>query len=89
MQDDVPNHPIFREEVLALLKRHGFEIGKGTLNKICAPGCDPDLRERYGAGPPVVDLWPIGRGRNRFRPRYDPLGSLNWAKSLLQPPLTT
>lgn len=79
----------FREDLRRFLKERGFNIAKGTLNKICAPNCDPATRERYNGGPPVAGLWPTGRGRNKYRPLYNFADGLNWAKSLLQLPLTT
>lgn len=79
----------YREELRTYLKQHGFEIGKGTLDKICAPRCDPELRDRYNGGPPIAGLWPTGRGRNKYRPVYDFTACLNWARSLLKAPAVT
>jgi hypothetical protein len=73
----------FRDDLREFLKEHGFNIAKGTLNKICAPDCDPALRERYNGGPPIAGLWPVARGRNKYRPIYNFAESLNWARSLL------
>jgi hypothetical protein len=64
------------------LKNHGCTVGYSTFVKICAPSCDPVVRERY-KGPPPIAAYVPGPGRNGLRPLYDPASLLAWANSLL------
>jgi hypothetical protein len=63
-----------RDELHALLRECGFPIGRGTLDKLCAPSC--------GEGPPVAATWP---GRRYDRPLYDPAAAIAWAENRLKP----
>jgi hypothetical protein len=86
--DKLPNAQGYREDLRAYLAQEGFKFPKGTFNNISAPGCDPELSERYNGGPPIEGLLPNGRGRNKYRPIYNFSKGLNWARSLLKAPVT-
>jgi hypothetical protein len=78
--------PLFaRRPAIRFLHQQGFPIGSSTFDKICAPSCDPILRERYKGGPPVAAYVP-GPGRTGLRPMYEPAALLAWANSLLVKP---
>jgi hypothetical protein len=76
---DLPTRPVTRDELYTLLREHGIPIGRSTLDKMCMPS--------RGEGPPVAAWWP-GRGKNQYRPLYDPTAALNWARGLLKAPVT-
>ncbi len=68
------NEPLLtRKQVHELLVRHGFPIGRSSLDKACAP--------IVGKGPPVAGWWP---GRGGDRPLYRPRDALAWARALLK-----
>jgi len=79
--DNLPNHYQTRDQAWEWLIKNGFPIGRSTFDKLCAPAC--------GKGPPPAAMWPGGRGRNAFRPLYEPQAVLAWAKTLLKAPIIT
>jgi hypothetical protein len=76
--DDLSTQYLTRDQAYELLVKHGFPIGKSTLDKLCAPAVN--------RGPPIAAMWPGGRGRNAFRPLYEPAAVLAWAQTLLKAP---
>lgn len=71
---DIKQPLLTRDEMHELLRRHGFPIGRGTLDKMCSPS--------RNEGPPIAALWPYKRND---RPLYDPTAALAWARSRLKP----
>lgn len=71
---DIKQPFLTRDELHELLRRHGFPIGRGTLDKMCAPS--------RNEGPPIAALWPYKRNP---RPLYDPTAALAWARARLIP----
>jgi len=71
---DVHFQYLTRDEMHALLREHGFPIGRSTLDKLCAPA--------RSDGPPVAALWP---DRRNDRPLYDATAALAWAQARLKP----
>jgi hypothetical protein len=68
---DLPQY-LTRNELVELLRAHGFPITKSTLDKMCM--------QSRGGGPPVAGYWPGGRND---RPLYDPVQGLTWAQGRL------
>jgi hypothetical protein len=71
-EDDEPL--LTRDQAYELLRKHGYPLGRSTLDKMCSP-C-------VNQGPPVTAWWP---GRGGDRPLYRPRDVLAWAQTLLKP----
>ena len=82
---ELPTKFLTRSGLHALLRDHGFPLGRSMLDKLGMQSCDPAMRARYRGGPPIAAYVP-GPGPTGRRPLYEPSAALEWARSLLIKP---